>query len=159
LLSLIFTGIHILSTWLDPFTHFGLNEVFIPLASHYQPVWMAVGIIAFYLGLAIGLSTWIRPIIGYTWWRRLHILTLLIFALVAVHSIAMGSDTKELWAAALYIISLLLVGGLLIRRLLIPVAVQGRGHPVLATATTLLLLIGIIWATLCSSPCRRESKR
>jgi hypothetical protein len=57
LLALIFTCIHILAVWVDPFTHFGLNEILIPLASYYRPVWMALGIVAFYLGLAIGIST------------------------------------------------------------------------------------------------------
>src|SRR2546421_9921533 len=70
LLALVFTSIHVLAVIVDPFTRFGLKEVFIPFVSHYRPVWMALGIVALYLGLAIGLSTWLRPIIGYNWWRR-----------------------------------------------------------------------------------------
>ena len=31
LLALIFTGVHVLAVWIDPFTHFGWNEVFVPL--------------------------------------------------------------------------------------------------------------------------------
>ena len=42
LLALIFTGVHVLAVWVDPFTHFGWNEVFIPLASHYRPLWRSV---------------------------------------------------------------------------------------------------------------------
>src|SRR5712692_480292 len=61
LLALIFTGVHVLAVWIDPFTHFGWNEVFIPFASHYRPLWMALGIVALYLGVAIGISTWLRP--------------------------------------------------------------------------------------------------
>src|SRR5690242_12817720 len=73
LLGTTFLGIHVLAVWVDPFTSFGWREILIPLASHYRPFWMACGIVALYLGLAIGLSTLIRPRIGYTWWRRLHI--------------------------------------------------------------------------------------
>jgi len=91
LLALIFTGVHGLAAWIDPFTNFGWNEVFIPFASHYRPLWMALGIIALYLGIAIGISTWLRPHIGYKWWRRLHVLTLLLFA----HGIATGSDSSN----------------------------------------------------------------
>jgi predicted ferric reductase len=148
LLALVFTCIHILAVWLDPFTHFGLNEVLIPLASYYRPVWMSLGIVAFYLGIAIGISTWIRPIIGYQWWRRLHVLTLLIFALVTVHGIATGSDTTQWWALGIYIVSVVLVGGLLIRRLVVPTTVHGRSHPVLAVATAGVLVLGGIWALL-----------
>src|SRR6266851_651421 len=95
LLSTIFLGVHVLAVIADPFTHFGLNEILIPLASHYRPEWMALGIVGLYLGIAIGISTWLRPRIGYTWWRRLHVLTL-----------------------GIYLGSLVLVGSLLCRRVL-----------------------------------------
>lgn len=117
LLGTIFLGVHILAVWIDPFTHFGWNEVLIPLASHYRPVWMALGIVALYLGLAIGLSTWIRPRIGYKWWRRLHVLTLGIFVLATIHGLGTGSDTQDPWALGIYVTSSLLVAVLLCRRL------------------------------------------
>jgi predicted ferric reductase len=148
LLALIFTGIHVLAVWLDPFTHFGWNEVLIPLASHYRPVWMAFGIIALYLGLAVGLSTWIRPRIGYKWWRRFHVLTLLLFGLVAIHGVATGSDTRTWWGAAIYAISVLAVGTLLYIRLYKPATARDRSHPVLAGVVVAIILIGVIWAML-----------
>ena len=116
LLSTIFLVVHVLAVWIDPFTHFGWNEVLIPLASTYRPVWMALGIVGLYLGIAIGLSTWLRPHIGYKWWRRLHVLTLAIFALATIHGIGTGSDTQTPWALGIYLVSLLLVGSLFCRR-------------------------------------------
>jgi hypothetical protein len=145
LLSLVFTGVHVLAVTVDPFTHFGLNEVFIPFISHYRPIWMALGIVALYLGIAIGLSTWLRPKIGYTWWRRLHVLTLGIFALVTVHGIATGSDTNTLWGLAIYTACVALVGGLLARRLLVPATPKGRSHPVLAALVGLFTLACVIF--------------
>ena len=145
LLSLIFTGVHVLAVWLDPFTRFGWNEVFLPLASHYRPLWMAFGIVALYLGLAIGLSTWLRPLIGYAWWRRLHVLTLVAYALVTIHGIATGSDTRTWWGVLIYAVSALAIGWLVLLRLLQPAAKQGRAHPVWAVMTALLLLIGTFW--------------
>jgi predicted ferric reductase len=116
LLSTIFLGVHILAVWLDPFTHFGWNELLIPLASHYRPEWMALGIVALYVGIAIGLSTLLRPHIGYTWWRRLHVLTLGVWALATIHGIGTGSDTQTWWARAIYLVSTVLVGLLFCRR-------------------------------------------
>src|SRR5215467_8471131 len=116
LLSLIFVGVHVLAVWVDPFTHFGLAEVWIPLASAYRPQWMALGIVGLYFGIAIGISTWLRPVIGYQWWRRLHVLTLVLYALVTVHGIATGSDTR--WALGIYGVSIVLVGTLVVLRLL-----------------------------------------
>jgi hypothetical protein len=37
LLSAIFMVVHVLAVWVDPFTQFGWNEVFIPFVSHYRP--------------------------------------------------------------------------------------------------------------------------
>jgi hypothetical protein len=141
LLALIFAGVHILAVWIDPFTHFGWNEVFIPFASHYRPLWLALGNISLYIGIAIGISTWLRPHIGYKLWRRLHVLTLLLYALVVVHGIAAGSDTRTEWGAAIYAISVLLIGTLLIVRLMKPATAQNRAHPVLAVVVVVIVAI------------------
>jgi methionine sulfoxide reductase heme-binding subunit len=117
LLSTIFLVVHILAVWIDPFTHFGLNEILIPLASSYRPIWMALGIVGLYLGIAIGISTLLRPHIGYKLWRSLHVLTLGIFALATIHGIGTGSDTQTPWALGIYLVSSILVGSLLCRRL------------------------------------------
>jgi predicted ferric reductase len=131
LLSAIFVVVHVLAVWVDPFTHFGWSEVFIPFASHYRPEWMALGIVALYLGIAIGISTWLRPRIGYTWWRRLHVLTLGIYALVTIHGIGTGSDTMTWWGLGIYLVSVVLVGSLFCWRLFATAnkRKQGRAHP------------------------------
>jgi predicted ferric reductase len=116
LLSTIFLVVHVLATWVDPFTRFSWNEILIPLASHYRPEWMAFGIVALYLGIATGISTWLRPHIGYKLWRQLHVLTLGIFALATIHGIGTGSDTQTPWALGIYLVSIILVGSLLCRR-------------------------------------------
>ncbi len=145
LLALVFTFVHVAAVWLDPFTRFGWNEVFIPLASHYRPLWIALGIVALYLGIAIALSTLLRPYIGYTWWRRLHVLTLVVYALVTVHGIATGSDSATWWGIVIYGGSVLLVGSLLSARLLSPTGARGKAHPVIAAAVAVLVLFGVAW--------------
>jgi hypothetical protein len=145
LLSVVFVGVHILAVWIDPFTRFGWSEVFIPFVSHYRAIWMATGILALYLGIAIGISTWLRPLIGYTWWRRLHFMTLSVYALVTIHGIATGSDTQTWWGLAIYAGSIALVGGLLCWRLLVPVNERSRRHPVIASLVGLTILAGLIF--------------
>jgi predicted ferric reductase len=116
LLATVFMVVHILAVWVDPFTKFGWSDILIPFASTYRPIWMALGIVSLYLGIAIGISTLLRSRIGYTWWRKLHVLTLLIFVLATIHGIGTGSDTQAGWALGIYIVSSVLVGGLLCRR-------------------------------------------
>jgi predicted ferric reductase len=120
LLSTIFLGVHVLAVTVDPYTHFGLSEILVPLASHYRPFWMALGIVGLYLGIAIGISTWMRPLIGYQVWRRLHVLTLVVYALATVHGIFTGTDTLTWWGWGLYICSIVPVAILTAIRLLGP---------------------------------------
>lgn len=131
LLSTMFLVVHVLAVWVDPFTNFGWQAVFIPFVSQYHAPWMALGIVALYLGIAIGLSTWIRPLIGYSWWRRLHVATLGIYVLATAHGIGTGSDTRTWWGLGIYLVSSALVGGLLCRRLVISAnkRKQKRAHP------------------------------
>src|SRR5215469_5637601 len=98
---------------------------------------MALGIVALYLGLAIGLSTWLRPIIGYAWWQRLHVLTLVTYGLVTVHGIATGSDTRTWWGVLIYAGSAAIIAWLLLLRLLQPATAQGQRHPGWAIVTAL----------------------
>lgn len=116
LLSTIFLGVHVLAVWVDPFTHFGWNEILIPFASYYRPIWMAFGIVALYLGITIGISTLLRKRIGYIWWRRLHVITLVIFLLTTVHGLFTGSDTQTWWGLSIYLVSIVVVGLLFCRR-------------------------------------------
>ena len=128
LLGTIFLVVHVLAVWIDPFTHFGWNEVFIPFVSHYRPIWMALGIVSLYLGIAIGISTWLRPRIGYKWWRRLHVLTICIFVLATIHGLGSGSDTLTWWALSIYLVSIVSVGALLCRRIFFPVGKHKQVH-------------------------------
>lgn len=146
-LSFVFLGIHIFASWIDPFTRFGLNELLLPFASHYRPLWMALGIIAMYLSIAVALSLFIRRQIGYTWWLRLHELSFVVWALATGHGLATGSDTRTLWGIELYIVSAVLVCGLLCVRLLQPATPGGKIHPIWAAITAASLAVAIIWTT------------
>ena len=148
ILSFVFLGIHIFASWIDPFTRFGLGELLLPFVSHYRPLWMALGIVALYLSLAVTLSLFIRREIGYTWWLRLHELSFAVWALATIHGLATGSDTRTLWGIEVYIVSAVIVCGLLCVRLLQPVTPGGRIHPVWAGAVAGALAVAIIWTAL-----------
>src|SRR5215469_598824 len=102
ILSTVFLIVHVSAVWLDPFTHFTALAVFVPFLSPYRTLWMGLGIVALYLGIAIAISTWLRPKIGYRLWRQLHTLTMVIYALATVHGIFAGSDTHQWWAIGTY---------------------------------------------------------
>lgn len=116
LLSTVFLVVHVLAVWVDPFVKFGWQQVFIPFVSDYSAPWMAIGIVAMYLGIAIGITTLLRPMIGYRWWRLLHYGTFGIFVLATLHSIGTGTDTRTWWGLTIYLLSILSVGGLFCMR-------------------------------------------
>jgi len=74
-----------------------LADITIPFASGYQPVWTAMGIVAGWLFLALGLSYYARRRIGVARWRRLHRWTALAWVLGVVHGLMEGTDAGTTW--------------------------------------------------------------
>jgi len=97
LLSVVFVVIHILTAILDPFTHLGLWAALVPLASAYRPVWVALGVISVYFGLAVLVTSLIRERIGLRLWRAIHWLAYACWPLALLHSIGSGSDATATW--------------------------------------------------------------
>ncbi len=150
LLALIFIGVHVLAVAVDPFTRFGWRDLFVPFATRYRTPWMAAGIVGTDLLLAVWISTHLRARIGYGVWRKLHGLAFAVYVLATLHGLGTGTDSRQLWALALYAGSLLLVGGLLVKRLLTPSGARGHAHPRLAALTATALASVVVWA--CAGP-------
>lgn len=144
LVALVFVGAHTLAVAIDPFIGFTPLEVLVPLASHYRPVWVALGIVAAYLAIAVYLSEKIRSRIGYDWWRRFHFLAFLVFVMATLHGLGTGSDTRAAWAVVMYAICGLSVIGLLTLRLLPTKA--SAGHPLVAAVMVLVTVEVALWA-------------
>jgi sulfoxide reductase heme-binding subunit YedZ len=100
----VFVFIHVETLLLDPFTKFTLSDLLIPFVSTYRPFWMAMGICAAELALALALSVNIRRWIGYRAWRVMHYGTYATFPLVIAHGLGTGSDTRTGWGLAIYIV-------------------------------------------------------
>ncbi|HEU4599240.1 MAG TPA: ferric reductase-like transmembrane domain-containing protein [Solirubrobacterales bacterium] len=132
LLGLILTGLHTVTIWLDPFTSFTPAEVLVPMASHYRPLWIAMGIVASYLLVAVWASEWVRPHVGYAWWRRFHYVSFAAFLLITLHGLGTGSDTRTAWGVAIYLVASAAVLLLLAWRIAVAVPAEQR-LPSLAT--------------------------
>jgi DMSO/TMAO reductase YedYZ heme-binding membrane subunit len=146
LLALLFIAVHVLAVLVDPFTRFGLAEVLVPFASHYRPIWMGLGVVALYLLLAVWVSSRLRTRIGYRLWRSIHLLAYGVYGAATVHGLGTGTDTQSVWAPIVYASSLLLVGALAGRRLLVPAARGDRRRPVLASLGGIAVVLVAVWA-------------
>jgi hypothetical protein len=53
----------------------------------------------------VGLSFYVRPLIGRQGWRAIHVISFVIFGLALCHGLLSGSDTGTAWAQAIYWVS------------------------------------------------------
>lgn len=115
-LATIFVGVHVVGIMLDSYVHFGLADVLVPFASSWHPNWVAWGIVSMYLLLAVELTSLARRRLPPRLWRRIHVLSLPLFAFSTVHFVGTGTDAGNPFALLGIAITVLAVVALLIRR-------------------------------------------
>jgi len=116
--SLVFLSIHLYTLFLDPWAKFSAKDLFVPFAASYRPFWMSCGIAAAYLLIAIAVSSIFQSRLPRVVWRGIHYLSFLTFALGLMHGIGSGTDTRRIWAIAIYAITATVVAALCLHRIL-----------------------------------------
>jgi len=101
--ALVLLAVHLGGLLIDTFMPFGLPDLLVPMASDFEPVATAFGVVAMYLMVAVMVSSWLKKRIGVTWWRRLHLLAIPTFTLSMVHGIFSGTDTSRPWMWGIYL--------------------------------------------------------
>ena len=104
LLVAVFLALHILTVGLDTYTRFSLTQLLVPFTSSYRPLWVALGIVAAELLVALAVTNALRSRIPYRVWRRAHYASFLVWAGATVHGVGAGTDSSSLWLAAIYVI-------------------------------------------------------
>ena len=94
--AVIFTAIHVLAILADTYVHFSVVNVLVPLTGTWHPVAVAWGIVAFYLLLAVELTSLARSRIPKRLWRRIHVASFALFAGSTIHAVAAGTDARSL---------------------------------------------------------------
>jgi DMSO/TMAO reductase YedYZ heme-binding membrane subunit len=97
-LSVAFVAVHLTGVVADTFVHFGPADVLVPLASGWHPVWVAWGIVAFYLLLAVEVTSLLRARLPHRLWKGVHGLSFVLFGVATVHVLVAGTDTDDAWA-------------------------------------------------------------
>ncbi|MFZ2174156.1 MAG: 2Fe-2S iron-sulfur cluster-binding protein [Rhodococcus sp. (in: high G+C Gram-positive bacteria)] len=90
--ALIMTGLHMLSLVLDSWSRFSLTDLLVPLSAGYRPWPVALGVVAFYLLLAVYGSSLLRTRMSPRWWKRLHYGSYAAVVLVSFHAGWSGTD-------------------------------------------------------------------
>ncbi len=92
-LSVVFTGVHVAGLVADNFVHFSWAETLIPFASTWQPGAVAWGIVSMYLLVAVQVSSMLMHKMPRRWWKRIHLLSYLMFWTGLVHGVQAGTDS------------------------------------------------------------------
>ncbi len=103
LLSVTMLGVHIGSAVLDEYVDIRWWQAVAPWDLHYQPVWLAFGIVAFDLVLAAVLTSLLRTHLGHRAWRAVHLSSYALWALSVGHGLGIGTDTGTAWGRWTYV--------------------------------------------------------
>jgi sulfoxide reductase heme-binding subunit YedZ len=85
----------------DGYLRPGLAGITLPFHLGYRPLWTGAGIIAGWLAVIVGLSFYVRRIIGVATWRRLHRFALAVYLLALGHVVGAGTDGRSSWMIAM----------------------------------------------------------
>lgn len=94
LLSLGFLGLHIFVLTADRFLPYSLAQVLVPFLSPYRPLWVGIGVIAFYLLLLVTVTFYMRQRIGMHAFRAIHYSSLLAYLGATAHGLLAGTDSS-----------------------------------------------------------------
>jgi sulfoxide reductase heme-binding subunit YedZ len=91
-LATIFVGVHLLALIADSYTQFDLIDVLVPFASSWHPTAVAWGVVAFWLLVAVELTSLARRRLPRRLWRVVHTVSFPLFVLSTLHFLFAGTD-------------------------------------------------------------------
>lgn len=109
--------VHLISLLVDNFLKFTIIDILVPFVSIYKPLYLSLGIIGFYLFIAVIISSIFTINRFPKAWRLLHYLTYPLFIALFVHGYFIGTDTKIIFIKLIYLATGVIVAWLSIYRL------------------------------------------
>lgn len=98
-----FIVIHIVAIAADAYLPFSLWSLVIPMLSKYRPLWVALGILAAELLLALAVANHYRDRgLSYKTWRRTHYVNFAVWTAATLHGLGSGTDRSSTWLLAMY---------------------------------------------------------
>jgi DMSO/TMAO reductase YedYZ heme-binding membrane subunit len=88
----------------DASVPFTLPGLLVPFVSTYQPLLVGLGIVSLYLGVIVTGAFYMKKRLGLRVWRTIHGLSYLMFGIVTIHSIALGTDSSAVVMKAMYLV-------------------------------------------------------
>lgn len=102
-LALIFAALHVVVLLGDSYIQFRIWHLLLPFTSPYEPLWTGLGILAFYLMIALVVSFYVRNRIGSKRWRSFHYVAYIAYLLALVHGVQVGTDSGRVAMQWVYV--------------------------------------------------------
>jgi sulfoxide reductase heme-binding subunit YedZ len=114
-----FVGIHVVAIAIDSFLPFSIGSIVVPFVSRYRPLWVALGIVAAELLLALAVANHYRSrLVSYRFWRRTHYLNFGVWTAATLHGLGSGTDRSTWWLLTIMTLSVAAVSGATALRIL-----------------------------------------
>ena len=115
-MSLVMTGLHLVGLVMDDWIHFGFTDLFVPGASEFKPLAVALGVLSMYVLIAVQVSSYFRKRLSAKVWRSIHVLSYGLIWLAAVHAGMAGTDTtNRVYQALAVVLTMLAVTATTVR--------------------------------------------
>jgi methionine sulfoxide reductase heme-binding subunit len=95
LLALAFLVLHIVTAVAGPYARIGIVGAVVPFASGYSRGWLAAGVVASDLTVALVATSLLRRHLSYRVWRSVHWLAYACWPVALAHSIGTGSGMRS----------------------------------------------------------------
>ena len=149
--AVIFTALHVGGLVADNYTHFGLGDVLVPLASAWKPGPVALGVIALYLLISVELTSLLMRRMPRRWWKAIHLSSFGLFWVATLHLVTAGTDASNLIVAVTVDVAATSVVFLTLVRTLSPRTTRGARAPKprsgqshrLCPGDTMALMLGV----------------
>ncbi len=132
-LAVAFTMVHIVGLVADSYVYFGWSEVLVPFATDWKPGAVAWGILAFYLLLAVEISSLLMKHLPRRLWMGIHRLSFVVYVGSTLHGLQAGTDVLNDWYRIAMLASVNIVGFLSV--VLILVHKRARDQKIAALAS------------------------
>jgi methionine sulfoxide reductase heme-binding subunit len=94
-LSFAFLAVHLGGLLLDTYVGFSPAAILVPDASRWRPAAVAWGIVAFYLLVAIEITSLLMTRLSRRLWHTVHLGSFVVFAAATVHGLTAGTDARN----------------------------------------------------------------
>lgn len=118
-LAVVGVVVHLASLVADNYVHFGVKELFVPMASSWKPGAVAIGVVATYLFVLVQSTSLAMKHLPKRVWRGIHMTSYLMTWMVFMHAGLAGTDvSNRVYQAVALLLAILAVTATMLRVLL-----------------------------------------